>query len=80
VQDALGDWHDWLILAQTAKEQLGGVPESPLVAELHNVTGAKFRRAVATLTHMHSQTARSQKQPVPVPAPAAANTGESSAA
>lgn len=52
VQDALGDWHDWLTLTQTAKENLGDVRESPLVAELHNVTGAKFRRAVAALSHM----------------------------
>jgi CHAD domain-containing protein len=52
VQDALGDWHDWLTLMQTASTQLGEVRDSPLVAELHNVTGAKFRRAVAALSHM----------------------------
>jgi len=80
VQDALGDWHDWLILSQTAKEHLGEVSESPLVAELQNVTGAKFRRAVAALTHMHSQATRSQKQPAPSPVPATANGSEASAA
>lgn len=52
MQDALGDWHDWLILTQTAREHLGEVPESSLVAELHNVTGAKFRHAVAVLLQM----------------------------
>jgi CHAD domain-containing protein len=52
VQDALGDWHDWLTLTQTASEHLGEVRESPLVAELHNVTGAKFRHAVAVLSPM----------------------------
>lgn len=52
LQDALGDWHDWLILTGTAREHLGEVPESPLVAELHNVTGAKFRHATAVLGRM----------------------------
>jgi CHAD domain-containing protein len=52
IQDALGDWHDWLTLTNAAQEQLGEVRESPVVAELHNVTGAKFRHAVAVLTRM----------------------------
>ncbi len=67
VQDALGDWHDWLTLTQTARKHLGEVRESPTVAELHNVTGAKFRHAVAVLSHMRAK-------PVPdlkaTPAPA----------
>jgi CHAD domain-containing protein len=50
LQDALGDWHDWLTLTQTARQNLGDVRESPLVAELHNVTGAKYRQAVAVLS------------------------------
>jgi CHAD domain-containing protein len=49
-QDALGDWHDWLVLTQSAAKRLGDVHESPLVAVLHNVSGAKFRNAVATLS------------------------------
>jgi CHAD domain-containing protein len=52
IQDALGDWHDWLTLTRTASERLGEVRESPLVAELHNVTGAKFRHAVAVLSQL----------------------------
>jgi CHAD domain-containing protein len=50
VQDAVGDWHDWLTLTQTAAGRLGEVHESSLVATLHNVTGAKFRNAVAVLS------------------------------
>jgi CHAD domain-containing protein len=65
IQDALGDWHDWLTLAQTANERLGDVRESSLVAELRNVTGAKFRHAVALL----SQT-RAERGPVKPAAPA----------
>jgi len=49
VQDAVGHWHDWLTLTQTAAERFGDVHESSLVAALHNVTGAKFRQAVAAL-------------------------------
>ncbi len=52
LQDAVGDWHDWLTLKQTASEHLGEVRESSLVAELHNVTGAKFRHAVAVLSQI----------------------------
>jgi CHAD domain-containing protein len=49
VQDAVGHWHDWLTLTQTAAGRFGDVHESSLVAALHNVTGAKFRQALAAL-------------------------------
>jgi CHAD domain-containing protein len=49
-QDALGDWHDWFMLTETSWQRLGDVHQSPLVAVLHNVTGAKFRKAVSALT------------------------------
>ena len=55
IQDAAGDWHDWLTLTQTASEHLGDVRESSLVAELHNVTGAKFRHAVAVLSQLRAK-------------------------
>lgn len=55
MQDALGDWRDWLTLTQSASDQLGDVRESPLVAELHNVTGAKFRHAVTVLSHLRAK-------------------------
>jgi CHAD domain-containing protein len=48
-QDALGDWHDWLNLEQTAAQRLGDVHQSSLVAVLHNLAGAKFRKAVTAL-------------------------------
>jgi CHAD domain-containing protein len=53
VQDALGDWHDWLTLTDSAAKRLGDVHESSLVAALHNVTGAKFRNAVTSLSASH---------------------------
>jgi CHAD domain-containing protein len=55
IQDVVGDWHDWLTLTQTAKEYLGEVRDSSLVAELHNVAGAKFRHAVSVLLHARAK-------------------------
>ncbi len=49
LQDAIGSWHDWLTLTRSAGTRLGDVSESSLVATLHNVTGSKFRHAVAAL-------------------------------
>ena len=46
MQDALGNWHDWQLLTETAKRRLGEVNQSSLVAVLHNVTQGKFRQAV----------------------------------
>ncbi len=50
LQDAFGNWHDWLTLTQTAAKRLGSVNQSSLVAVLHNVTGGKFRQAIAALS------------------------------
>lgn len=50
LQDAIGNWHDWLTLTSTAAKRLGDVNQSSLVAALHNVTRAKFRQAVAALS------------------------------
>jgi CHAD domain-containing protein len=50
LQDAIGDWHDWLCLTHTAAARLGHVQHSSLVAALRNVTAGKFRRAAAALS------------------------------
>jgi CHAD domain-containing protein len=81
IQDALGDWHDWLTLTQTASDHLGEVRESSLVAELHNVTGAKFRHAVAVLAQMRGAHSAKPAAPAQVPAkPAAAKSRPSTSA
>jgi hypothetical protein len=49
MQDVLGDWHDWLQLAQKTQQHFGGIEESPLSAALHNITRAKFRQALDVL-------------------------------
>jgi len=50
MQELIGDWHDWLKLADKAAKLFGGVRESSLVAALQNVTRAKFRHAVDALS------------------------------
>ena len=49
MQDVIGDWHDWLQLTARAEALFGKVQDSPLVAELSNVTRAKFREAAAAV-------------------------------
>jgi len=50
LQDALGNWHYWLNLTQTAAKRIGEVNQSSLVAALNHVTAGKFRQAVAALS------------------------------
>jgi CHAD domain-containing protein len=67
MQDVIGDWHDWVQLAERAERLFGGVPDSALVAALRNITRAKFRQAVNTLTE--TRTALAGKKPVAVVPP-----------
>jgi CHAD domain-containing protein len=46
MQDALGEWHDWLTLAGTVRNQAGNVPHSGLLAAVNNITRAKLRDAM----------------------------------
>jgi len=64
MQDVIGDWHDWVQLAERAEELFGGVQESPLVAVLRNVTRAKFRQAVNTLAE--TRAALAPKRPASI--------------
>ncbi len=50
MQDAIGEWHDWLELTQRAEDSFAGAAESPLISALRNVTGAKYREALAICT------------------------------
>jgi hypothetical protein len=64
MQDVIGDWHDWLKLANKAGKLFGGVRESPLVAALQNVTRAKFRHAVDALSE--ARTGLASKKPATI--------------
>jgi CHAD domain-containing protein len=65
MQDGIGDWHDWLQLTAYAEKLFGGVQDSSLVAQLHNVTRAKYREAVRVLNQTKSALAPKAKIPVP---------------
>jgi CHAD domain-containing protein len=67
MQDVIGDWHDWVQLASKAEKLFGGVQDSALVSALRNITRAKFRQAVNTLTE--TRTTLAGKKPVSVTAP-----------
>ena len=45
MQDAIGDWHDWFTLTQTAQKLFAEPVDSSLLAALRNVTRAKFMEA-----------------------------------
>ncbi|HEY6373599.1 MAG TPA: CHAD domain-containing protein [Candidatus Sulfotelmatobacter sp.] len=64
LQDAVGNWHDWLTLTQTAAKRLGDANQSSLVAALHTVSGSKFRQAVAAVSS--SPTIQTAGKPVTV--------------
>lgn len=48
VQDAIGEWHDWLDLLATANKVLKNTSHQPLQFALENVMRAKRRNALAT--------------------------------
>jgi CHAD domain-containing protein len=68
MQDAIGDWHDWLQLADKAEKLFGTVQDSALVSALRNITRAKFRQAVSTLNE--TRIALAGKKPALTIAPA----------
>lgn len=63
LQDALGQWHDWSSLTQTATRHLGEVDQSSLVAALHNLTRGKLRYAVSALAEWSKLSSGDKKTP-----------------
>jgi CHAD domain-containing protein len=65
MQDVLGEWHDWLTLAQSVAQISISSADSPLLAALQNIARAKFREAIqvvsATRLAILPQTARSDQ-------------------
>lgn len=54
MQDALGDWHDWLLLSESAEKIFSDAQDSALLSALRNITGAKYRHAVQVVTEMRA--------------------------
>ncbi|HZU22802.1 MAG TPA: CHAD domain-containing protein [Terriglobales bacterium] len=70
IQDAIGEWHDWALLASTAEEELGPPQRSALVAALNERARRRLapaRRIAARetrlLLEMHSAVSRTRRGP-----------------
>lgn len=50
MQDAVGEWHDWLNLAHTAEDEFSS-SERALLAAIRNIAQAKFREALRVCQH-----------------------------
>ena len=55
VQDAIGDWHDWLKLSEKSARFFESEPNSILLSTLRTITRNKFHEAVSTLTQARSE-------------------------
>ena len=51
VQDAMGDWHDWFTLTETAKEVLAN-PASPFLSALRAYRRSSFNEAVRVISEV----------------------------
>ncbi len=82
LQDAVGIWHDWLTLTQTADNLFAGASDSALLNALQNITRAKFVEALRTASEVKrkllairvpaprptTRARRTIRKPAPVPA------------
>ncbi len=66
LQDAVGAWHDWLTLTQTADELFSGASDSALLNALQNITRAKFVEALRTAADV-KRTLLAVRLPAPQP-------------
>jgi CHAD domain-containing protein len=55
VQDAIGVWHDWINLIETADEVLGPLPGHPLMTILRSKVRARFNDAIAALKPLEAK-------------------------
>jgi CHAD domain-containing protein len=51
MQDAIGEWNDWLTLSETAEKLADHGRPSALLSALNNITHAKFRDAIEVIAH-----------------------------
>ena len=82
MQDAIGDWHDWFTLSQTAQKLFNEPVDSALIAALRNVTRAKFmeatrhasdlKRSLSTRAQAAAKALPSARTATPAKAPVAA--------
>ena len=71
MQDAIGEWHDWLELTQRAQQALEPAAETPLMSALQNVTRAKFREALSACNDTRKELLEVVQAELPLRKPAA---------
>ena len=62
LQDAIGDWHDWLTLTETAEDLFSRSLGSALVAALRNITSAKFVEAKTVAENVRRELMREYRE------------------
>jgi CHAD domain-containing protein len=70
MQDALGEWHDWLTLNATVTKLLPDNVSSPLRAAISNITRAKYRDAVQAVASARANLSKQTVAEVRLPAQA----------
>ncbi len=74
MQDAIGEWHDWLQLAQRAEKLLANGSEVPLVSAVKNITRAKYRQAIGVCAEVRKNLLELAKAKLPARKESAAAT------
>lgn len=73
VQDSIGEWHDWEMLAESAEEQFQDRVNCALLIEIRSLLAARFSAATtAALNLLMACIPAAKKKPVSVPATRAA--------
>lgn len=68
VQDALGEWHDWETLVETAEKQLKGRLDCPLLVEMRSLLAARFSAAMSAIDRLFAKyMSAAGKAPASVP-------------
>src|SRR6266481_1076102 len=67
VEDVLGEWHDWQILAKAAEKQFADRINCPLLVEIRAVVESKYAAAASAAAHMLTEPAAMKRKPRSVP-------------
>lgn len=63
VQDAIGDWHDWLELTEKAEKLFSDRANSPLLREAQTVLSARHSDAISSVKKLFSKAQAPAKKP-----------------
>jgi CHAD domain-containing protein len=63
VQDAIGDWHDWLELTERAEKRFSDRANSPLLREARTVLSARHSDAISSVKKLFSKAQAPAKKP-----------------